>query len=100
MASTTANGIASDIWRREVCAAAAQAREKYRSQEDTIDLAEQMCLAGDLRWHEDGAATVTSQSDPSTSYTVKSDKCNCPRATIMPHEHCKHVFATWLYRKA
>jgi hypothetical protein len=100
MATTTQNGIARETWRREVSAAATQAREKYRAQEDTIDLAEQICLAGDLHWQEDGTATVASQHNPSTSYTVKGDKCTCQQAMFRPHEPCKHVFATWLYRKA
>ena len=94
------NGIAREAWRTAVCAAAAQAREKYRSQEDTIDLAEQIVLAGDVQWHDDGAATVTSQSNPTTSYTVKGEKCNCQQATFRPHEYCKHTFATLIYRKA
>lgn len=100
MATTTENGIVREAWRTAVCAAAAQAREKYRSQEDTIDLAEQLVLAGEVQWHEDRAATVTSQSDPTTSYTVKGEKCTCQQATFRPHEFCKHVFATLIYRKA
>jgi hypothetical protein len=45
-------------------------------------------------WHDDGAATVTSQSNPTTSYTVKGEKCTCQQATFRPHEFCKHVFST------
>ena len=93
--------IARDAWRKAVTSAAEKARAKFPAAVDAIDLAEQIVLAGEVELHTDGAATVASQRDDGTTYTVQGQRCSCPRGTFAPGRSCvKHTFAVLLYRRA
>ncbi len=64
---------------------------------ERIDRARDLVLAGAVTPDADGAFTITSQSVRGKTYLVQGG-CPCPAAEKDPR--CKHVIATWLWRKA
>jgi hypothetical protein len=100
MTTTIPNGLAQHAWRDAVATAAAKAREKLPALIDSIDLAEQLTLAGDVLLSGDGSATVGSQTTAGVTYTVQGQRCSCPRGTYAPAVLCKHTLAVLITRRA
>lgn len=82
---------------RTVHEATAAAKAALPELNGRIDRARDLVLAGAVTPNEDGSFTVTSQSVRGKSYRVEGG-CPCKDAEHEPR--CKHVLATWLWRKA
>jgi hypothetical protein len=87
-------------WREAVVEAAAQAQAALSAANGRVDKAAERVLAGAVTLLDDGTATVTSQQDPGTVYTVRPGHCACPDFPNAPAGQCKHRIAVWIAKKA
>jgi len=67
---------ARDVFRRAVDDVAQKAREVLTERHGRIDQAVKLVLAGDVTLHDDGTATVGSQSNGQQAYDVNGE-CTC-----------------------
>jgi hypothetical protein len=87
------------IFRESIATVAENAKETLPKSNGRIDKAVAIVLQGDVLPFEDGHRfAVGSQSDTDLYY-VMDDECTCPDADRAPDGPCKHVIATWLYRR-
>ena len=84
-------------WRGAVAEVAAKAKAALPECNGRVDRARELVLAGFVTRSADGSFTVQSQIDSDTRYTVHS-VCSCPDAE--QGQQCKHLLATWIWRKA
>jgi hypothetical protein len=89
-----------EAWCAAVATATEKARVKFPALIDSIDLATQLTLAGEVTLNQDGSATVGSQTTEGVTYTVHGQRCSCPRGTYAPAVLCKHTLAVLITRKA
>jgi len=76
------------------------ARKSLPDSHGRIDLAQKIVIAGDVRLHVDGTATVGSASEAGTAYYVVGEACTCPDYERAPSHYCKHRLAHALLRRA
>lgn len=82
-----------------VTRAVESARAALPESNGRIDKAQALLLAGDVEQLADGRFAVGSQSSASVRYVV-GNTCDCPDAHNAPGNACKHVIASWVWRKA
>jgi hypothetical protein len=87
-------------WHETVAEVAAQAQAALPSAPGRVEKAEQLVLAGAVTLLADGTATVQSQQDPATVYTVRQGHCPCPDFSTAPEGQCKHRIAVWMAKRA
>jgi hypothetical protein len=95
----TPDNSARKIFRESIATVAENAKETLPKSNGRIDKAVSIVLQGDVLPFEDGHRfAVGSQSDTDLYY-VMDNECTCPDADRAPDGACKHVIATWLYRR-
>ena len=95
----TPENTARNIFRQSIAQVAESAKETLPKSNGRIDKAVSIVLQGDGLPFEDGHRfAVGSQSDTDLYY-VMDNECTCPDADRAPDGVCKHVIATWLYRR-
>lgn len=87
------------IFREALAEVAEQARIALPQSNGRVEKAVQIVLADDLVPFQDGRFVVGSQSD-TKNYVVLGNECDCKDFDHAPDGACKHVIATWLWRKA
>lgn len=81
--------------------AADKALNKYPDETARILRGLSIAEAGGVTITASGAAQVVSQRDETLWYQVDARGCTCTdAATHAPEGKCKHVYATWLVKKA
>jgi len=78
-------------FRAAVATVAATAKEKLPESNGRVEKAMALVLAGDVVLGEAHTATVYSQADAGTSYTVRPGFCSCKDFDQAPGQLCKHV---------
>ncbi len=87
------------IFREAIAAVAENAKEKLPQSNGRIEKAVVIVLQDDVLDLGDGHRfAVGSQSDTDLYY-IFDNECTCPDADRAPDGACKHVIATWLYRR-
>ena len=83
-----------------VLATAAKAKARMPEANGRIERARDLVLGGLVQPGPAGSFTVRSQSARGKSYTITEGVCPCPDAEKLTDHRCKHLLATWIWRKA
>jgi hypothetical protein len=88
------------LFTQTVIAVAAQAKAVLLEANCRVERARDLVLGGAVMHNDNGSFTVRSQSRSGKRYTVDGNgTCHCPDAA-QGQEPCKHLLATWIWRKA
>jgi hypothetical protein len=91
---------AQKLFTETVITVAATAKATLGSLNGRVDKARDLVLAGLVTRQADYSFVVRSESSKSKSYVVDADgHCDCPDAQ-KPDKRCKHLLATWIWRRA
>ncbi len=95
----SAENIARTIFHQAITAVAEQAKQNLPQSQDRIDKAIRIVLAGDVLPLEDGVRFAVGSESDADLYYIFNNECTCPDSDTAPENACKHVIATWLYRR-
>jgi hypothetical protein len=99
MAGRFPSNPAREVFRQAVDDVAAKAKAVLTESHGRIDQAVKLVLAGDVQLHDDGTATVASQSNGQTAYHVNGE-CKCKDFHKAPANFCKHRLAFGIAKRA
>jgi hypothetical protein len=91
--------IARKIFRESIAEVAATAKESLPESHGRIDKAVRIVLQGDVILFEDGVRFAVGSESDADLYYIIDNECTCPDSDRAPEGYCKHVIATFLYRR-
>jgi hypothetical protein len=91
--------IARQIFRESLEEVATSAKDSLPKSHGRIDKAVRIVLQGDVMPFEDGIRFAVGSESDTDLYYVMDNACTCPDSDRAPDGYCKHVIATWLYRR-
>jgi hypothetical protein len=100
MAGQFTTSPARQLFEQTVIARAASAKAALPGEGARIDRGRDLVLANRVIPKADGSFVVHSTSERGKSYPVTDSACTCPDADKAPGGRCKHVLATWIWRKS
>lgn len=83
-----------------VLAEAAKTKAAMPHANGRVERARDLVLAGLVISQPDYSFAVRSESAKGKTYVVKDNVCECPDALKVEGGRCKHLLATWIWRKA
>jgi hypothetical protein len=100
MAGNFPESPAKQLFTNTVISVAAEAKAAMPEANGRVDRARDLVLGNLVVKHPDGSFTVRSQSARGKAYTITEGACECPDSEKLVDGRCKHLIATWIYRKA